>query len=769
MRLVAPVLVLVLVACAGPAATTGASRPVGGHEHAPARVSAAGASAASGASASSSTTAAAIAHPDFLESFAKTSRFRLGRPTAIRVSPAGDAVYFLRAKAREPVRDLWAYDVAKREERLLVTADKLLAGATEQLSVAEKARRERLRLTAKGIAGYELADDGTMLLVPLSDKLFLVDAKTGASRELVSKKGGYPQDARFSPDARAVSCVRDGEVYVLDLATGVERKLTSGASATVSNGTAEFVAQEEMDRMEGLWWSADGKSLVYQQTDVSPLETFHIPDPFDPAKAPDAFPYPRAGKKNAKLKLGIVSARGGATRWILWDVEKYPYVVNVRWPAKGPVTLTVQNRAQTSVLVQTVDPATGRTAPLFEETDAAWVNLDQEMPRWLPDGSGFLWTTERNGFTELELHGRDGKVLRSLTPQGFGFRSLVEVDAKGESALVLASPDPTVTQVHRLQLADGTTKALTTGTAVHGAYVGDGTSGVWVHETVDVERGTTHEVVSLADGAVMGTLTSVAEKPAFMPKLELVTVHGKERSYHASILRPLDFVAGKRYPVLLSVYAGPGVRLVSTGARWALIDQWYAEQGFIVVSIDGRGTPDRGREWERVIKGDLISVALADQVEALQALAVKHDELDLARVGIYGWSFGGYFTLMALMQRPDVFKAGVAGAPVVDWADYDTHYTERFLGLPSENPEAYRASNVLTYAARLERPLLLVHGTADDNVYFVHSLKLMDALLRAQKTARFLPLGGQTHMVADPEVSRLEHLETVRFFREQLR
>jgi dipeptidyl-peptidase-4 len=257
--------------------------------------------------------------------------------------------------------------------------------------------------------------------------------------------------------------------------------------------------------------------------------------------------------------------------------------------------------------------------------------------------------------------------------------------------------------------------------------------------------------VHRADGTLLGELPSVAENPPFVPQAELVKV-GDGPGYYAAITRPHRFDAHKRYPVLVDVYGGPGHIQVTTPMNTRLLDQWLADQGFIVVSLDGRGTPGRGRDWERAVSKHFGSVPLDEQVAGLQALGKRFPEMDLDRVGIVGWSFGGYLSALAVLKRPDVFKAAVAGAPVVDWLDYDTHYTERYLGLPDMDAAAYKEGSLLTYAAGLSRPLLLIHGTADDNVYFRHTLKLSDALFRAGKEFELLPLPGLTHMVPDPVV-----------------
>ncbi|MDH5493984.1 MAG: S9 family peptidase, partial [Myxococcales bacterium] len=269
-----------------------------------------------------------------------------------------------------------------------------------------------------------------------------------------------------------------------------------------------------------------------------------------------------------------------------------------------------------------------------------------------------------------------------------------------------------------------------------------------------------------AEGEV-GELSSMAERPPFVPNVEHVLV--TDRELRAVVVRPRNFEPGRRYPAVLSVYAGPGHTRVRHSRYSELRNQWLADHGFIVVTLDGRGTPHRGRDWERAIHLNLIDVALADQVEGLRALGERFPELDLERVGVYGWSFGGYFAAMAAMRHPELFRAAVAGAPVVDWRDYDTHYTERYMGLPEQNVAGYDAASVLTYAPQLERPLMLIHGTSDDNVYFVHAMRLSDALLRAGRAHEFVVLGGSTHMVADPGVARSLQDRIVGFFRRHLR
>lgn len=313
---------------------------------------------------------------------------------------------------------------------------------------------------------------------------------------------------------------------------------------------------------------------------------------------------------------------------------------------------------------------------------------------------------------------------------------------------VLGGNDPTETQLFQVSLDPRHTGSVrvTAEPGQHYATFSEDHS-AFVHTSSPI-AGSTRWIVRARDGRTLGELRSVGETPAISSHLEFITV-GDSLKFNAVVVRPRDFDPTRRYPVIVSVYGGPHSQQVTKSARGYLTQQWMANHGFIVVSIDGRGTPNRGRAWERAIKWDLIDIPLRDQVEALQALGRAYPEMDLTRVGIYGWSFGGYFTALALERRPAVFAAGVAGAPVTDWRDYDTHYTERYMGLLEENLKGYDASSALTWAGDLVRPLLILHGTADDNVYFLHSLKLCDALFRAGKTFEFVPLRGYTHMVAD--------------------
>lgn len=710
-----------------------------------------------------------LANVEFLEQYASTYRFRSGTPVALTPTPDGKSILFLRSGPRNRVQDLYEFDLATGNERVLLTAEQILGGSEEKLTAEELARRERMRLSSRGITSFGLSKDGTTLLVPLSGKLFMIDRATARTTEL---KGGpgFPIDPRFSPDATKVAFVRAGDLYTIDLATNVETRLTTAANASTTNGLAEFVAQEEMDRFEGYWWSPDSSRLVFQHTDTAEIETFTIADPMNPDQAAQSWPYPRPGKNNAKVRLGIISASSATTpTWITWDHDKYEYLAGVHWSTNSPLTIVVMNREQTEIALLEANPSTGTTSTIHVEKDPAWLNLDQSVPAWLDDGSAFLWTTERDGSSTLELRAKNGTLIRPLAGKAEGFLSLAHFDSRSGVAHILVADDVKQTHVARLSTREENSKPLrlTTGASVNGFSAGE-TLTSYVLSSADI-IGNRSWAVFNPDGVAAGKIKSVSDAPKVTPRIELTAITG-ERTYNAAVIRPRDFDPSKKYPVILSVYGGPHVTVVHASSWSHLLNQWFADQGFVVVTLDGRGTPRKGREWERSIKNDLISIPLADQIDGLKALGAKYPEMDMARVGVYGWSFGGYFSAMAAMQRPDIFKAACAGAPVCDWHDYDTCYTERYLGVPEgDKPNrAYDVSNVLTYAKDLKVPLLLIHGTADDNVYFMHSLKMADVLFKSGKDYEFLVLPGFTHMVPDPVVTTSLYSRVARFFQREL-
>jgi dipeptidyl-peptidase-4 len=705
--------------------------------------------------------------PTFLRAFAETRGFLLGRPTGIKPTPDGTAVLFLRSPARQPTLALYEFSVATGQTRELVTPAQLLGGAEEKLSVEERARRERMRIVDRGFTSFGLSEDGRLVLLPLSGNVYVYD-RAGPHADRIRKVGAPGAiDPRFSPDGSCVAYVRGQDLYLADVETGHERRLTRAGTESLTHGLAEFVAQEEMDRFEGYFWSPDSRALAYTEVDQRDVERFTIADPARPAQPATQFPYPRAGQANARVRLGVIPAGGGATVWARWDAERYPYLARVIWrEKKAPLTLLVQARDQREQALLTVDPRTGATRVLQVEKDAAWVSLDRDLPRWLPDGSGFLMSSERSGERALELHRPDGALERVLVPRAF--HALAHLAEDAAHAQVLTTT-PTTTTLHELALrGEAPPVPLTSDAAEHLVTVSK--NGAVEVDTRVAANAFLESAVLRRDGSQwtrVGVLPSVAETPPFRVNLQLTTVD-RPRLFQAAIVRPRAFQAGRKYPVIVNVYGGPTSLMVRADERQYLLAQWIADHGAIVVAIDNRGTDRRDRAWSRAIKGSFGKIPLDDQVDGLRALGARFPELDLTRVGIYGWSFGGYMAALAVLRRPDVFRVGVAGAPVVDWRDYDTHYTERYLDRPQVNAAGYDESSLLTYASRLERPLLLVHGTGDDNVYFFHSLKLADALFRAGRPYEFLPL-SVTHQIPDAVVRERLWQRTVDFLLKNLR
>ncbi|HEY1957810.1 MAG TPA: DPP IV N-terminal domain-containing protein [Polyangiaceae bacterium] len=705
-----------------------------------------------------------------VRALAETRSYRSGMPQQAVVTPNGQAVIFLRSEARKPAQSVFKLDVATGHVLRLCSPEEVFKNP-DALSPAERERRERLRQTATGFTSFELTPDGLSIVLPLAGHLFVFDRMTGNVREL-PVDGAF--DPHLSPDGKRVAYVRDNDVRILDLdGRSPEVTITRGGTDKVPHGMAEFIAQEELDRERGFWFSPDGKRIAFEEADQSGVDVLHIPDPSHPEREPQKAYYPRAGKPNAVVRFGLISSNGGPATWIDWDYKKFPYVAQVRWDDGAPLTMYVLDRTQKNGELLAVDDKSGKTHALLTEHDDAWLNVDASVPRWMPDGKSFVWSTERNGSWELELREIEGAVTRAHTilAPGQGYRRVVDLDPDQKRVVVEESAEPTESAVWSVPLGGGTPLRL----SLRQGGIAEASGSPHQHGLYPMYLAASHEyprsVIVDANGKEVATLPSVGELPAWKPELEIRNV-GAE-GYRVAIIRPHGFIPKRKYPVIDSAYGGPGYVTVTADAFKFIRAQIVADAtSSIVVSIDARGTPYRDRAWERAIAGKFGSVPVEGHIDALRALAAEMPEVDLARVGVYGWSFGGYFAVDAILTHPEIYAVGVAGAPPADWHDYDTAYTERYLGVPHDaKTEAVYAASSLLEMARMRtapRPLLLMHGTADDNVYFSNSLLLAETLARTNRPFNFIPLLGQTHLVADPQRQLLEWRQTVEFLRDKL-
>ena len=693
---------------------------------------------------------------------ARTRRFRLGVPRSFEVSPDGARVTFLRSKAGDdPVTCLWELDVATGTERLI--ADPLTLGADEEnLPPEERARRERVRENATGIVAYDTDKTGKLAVFALSGQVFTVGLGDGGGDIRHVPVMTPALDPRPDPTGTKVAYVHDGALRVFDLAMGDDRELAREEGVTF--GLAEFVAAEEMGRFRGYWWSPDGSQILVARVDESPVHRWHIADPANPEKAPVEVGYPAAGTPNADVSLFIADLTDPTGEVPLtevgWDRAAFPYLISAVWG--DDLLIVVQTRDQK--IMRVVNAAT--MAVLREEADPHWVDVIDGVPAQL--GENIVWTGISDDTRGLVIAPpAELAAAAPRTPPGLQVRAVLGTD--GDDVLFTASREPTEIGVWRYGPGGLTEVAATPG--VHAARAAGGTT-VLVSRTL-AEAGVTVTVSrDLGDGnRVVTPIASLAESPN-LPHPEPVFLNAGADGIRTAVLFPSWHQPGGKLPVLMDPYGGPHAQQVLKSGGVLLLSQWWAEQGFAVVVADGRGTPGRGPAWDRTVYRDLATYALADQVTALHAAAEKFGDLDASRVAIRGWSFGGFLSALAVLRRPDVFHAGVVGAPVTDWRLYDTFYTERYLGDPNADPEPYEKSSIINDPERAVvttiRPLLIIHGLADDNVFVAHSLRLSSALLAAGYPHAVLPLSGVTHMTPQEVVAENRLKLELAFLRQAL-
>jgi dipeptidyl-peptidase 4 len=684
----------------------------------------------------------------------RTERFTVGVPDHFTVAPDGATVLFLRSRGGDdPVKCLWALDARSGTERLLADPADLLGGAPEQLSDTERTRRERDREFGTGIVGYATDDAARLAAFALSGGLWTVDVASGRARRLPA--AGAAVDPRPDPTGHRIAYVASGALRVIEADGTADRAVARPDGPDVTFGLAEHVAAESMGRMRGYWWAPDGQRLLVARVDNAAVGLWYIADPANPAEPPRGVRYPAVGTANAGVTLWITGL-GGTRTLVRWSDDVTEYVPAAGWESRGPFA-TVQSRDQRTLRWLGIDPATGSTWPLAEQHDECWVQLVPGLPARLRDGS-LVSHADRLGTRHLTVDGHP------VTPPGLQLAAVLSVD-KWE-VLFTASPaaDPTQTELWSYQARDSALRRLSTEPGVHSGVLRGGTL---VHVTRTTDRPGSRVTVRRTGGPAVA-VASLAEPPVL--DLRAVPLILGPRELRSTLFLPSWHRPGDApLPVLLDPYSGPGIQKVTAeqGAQ-LFVSQWFAEQGFAVLVTDGRGTPGRGPDWEREIYGDIFGPALEDQVTALTEAARQHPELDLDRAAIRGWSFSGALAALAVMRRPDVFRAAVAGAAVSDQRMYDTNWRERFLGHPDQYPERYDACSLLLAAPKLTRPLLLIHGFADDNVFPANTLRLSRALLAAGRPHEVLLLTGVTHHARDETTFENLLWHQVRFLQRHL-
>lgn len=686
---------------------------------------------------------------DFLRLSASTARFTYGAPRAFAFGDDGRLLWFLRSTGpTDPLDSLWVLDTATGTESRLADPRELCPEPGE-LPAAERRLRERIRLSADGIGSYALSGDGRRAVFALYGRLYGVTADVTADAAVKPEEipaAGPAVDPRPNADGSRTAYVTGDALYV---SPGGRVSPDDGARW----GLAEFAAAEELNRGRGHWWSPDGVTLLAARVDETALQRRWFTDPARPELPAEDFAYPEAGGPNADVQLWVLGPEGARIR-LDWDAGTYPYVSDAGWDSEAEILLTVQDRLQRTVLLLSADPATGRTRELSRTEHPQWVDpLVPGTPARLPDGR-MLTAADTEGGAARAL-AVDGAPI---TGDGIQVRGVAGVH-EGRLLITAGQRGPAEQQVLLLDPATGELTPVADGPGVHGVQASAGFLLLTAADADGIRR-----TVRTPDGREFtpGDLSQPLPHRV-VPVLERVTEH----RVPTALVLPRGHVPGRRLPVLLDSYGGPGFQDVSAEPRRWQARQWWADQGFAVVTIDNRGTPYVSPAFTHAMYRGFSEVTLEDQVAALHALAARHTDLDLGRVGVRGWSYGGYLSAMAVLRRPDVFHAAAAGAAPTDFRHYDTAYTERYLGLPQEHPEVYERDSLIADAPKLSRPLLLVTGLADDNVHPSHTLRLSQALTDAGRPHQLLALPGVTHMTPRGAREKIMALE-LDFFRRAL-
>lgn len=656
-------------------------------------------------------------------------------PGSIAFVPGARDITWLHSPSGDLTRQLFAVDADSGERRVIVGG-----GADEaDLSLEEKLRRERARELAVGVTSYRWASDAPVLLVPMPDGLHV-----GRPDDLRVRVDGAAIDPHLSPDGAHVAYVRDGELWVDD------RQVTSGgADRGITRGLADFIAQEEMDQPHGFWWSPDGNRIAFVEVDETHIPVLRLPHADG---SHEDHRYPFAGADNPKVRLGVVDVSVASDRneirWIDLGVD-HEYLARVDWLDSTTLAVQVEDRRQSRLDVVRVDVTTGVATTLLTETSDVWINLHHVL-RPLRDGTLFLWASERTGHQHLEVRSSDdGSLVRTLTDGEWMVTSVSAVDDRCVW-FVGTKDSPLERHLYAVPVDGGAITRITAEAGTHDVVV-DVDSGRFVDTWSSLSQPPIVRLCALSDGHVLRVLHDerdprVDELGLVPPTLTTVTADDGTTTLHVALYEP----AGEGpWPTVVSVYGGPHAQRVTNS--WLVTvrmrDQYLRSLGYLVVAVDNRGSAGRGLAFEAAIRHDLGEVEVRDQVAAVRELADR-GLVSLDRgVAIHGWSYGGYMSAMSLAKAPEVFTVAVAGAPVTHWDGYDTHYTERYMGLPEENAAGYDRSSVMTHVDGMRQGrLMLVHGMIDENVHFRHTTRLINALIEARIPYELLLFPDERHL-----------------------
>jgi len=693
-------------------------------------------------------------------------------PVQLKFSPDGSRVTYLQGKTDDYNRyDLWEYNLEDNTNRVLVDSAELFSGP-ENLSDEEKARRERQRIFGKGILEYTWSTDGKALLFPLNGDLYYYDLASAKSKKLTNTDA-FETDARFSPKGNYVSFIREQNLYALALNSGKEIQLSQDGGGVIKNGMAEFVAQEEMSRMTGYWWSGDETKIAYTRVDESPVkEAIRNEIYADEVKLFNQR-YPFTGTDNVKIQLGVVKLNDQHVDWVDLGKDEDIYIARAKW-LKDSKTLSYQwqNRSQQTLELRFYDSESKQQKVALTENSDTWINLHFDLV-FLKDKKHFVWASERDGFKHLYLYRTNGQLVRQITSGDWAVDSLKGIDEK-KGIVYFAGRKDTPLESHLYSaplFKKGDSKRITEEGQYHNVVLAKD------NKTFIDTSSSVNEPKSAALRKVNGEFITWLEEnkldnshplTPYLSNLatpEYGTLKADDgQIMHYRLFKPTNMSTGKKHPVIVNVYGGPHAQRVTNSWRSKnLYFQYMAQQGYVIFQLDNRGSYNRGKKFEDAIYKNLGDVEVSDQIKGVEFLRTL-DYVDAKRIGIYGHSYGGYMALMTMFKAGDYFTAGVSGAPVTDWALYDTHYTERYLGHPDTNAKGYEASAVFPYTDGLKGPLMIYHGMADDNVLFTHATKLFKQLQDSEKQFEMMTYPGSKHSLRGKQVQTHLHQTITNFF-----